>query len=294
MFNLSIFLAIVVVTPFDGQEVYVAKSAVLKVKDQREIASSATGIVADSSIRVGDFVTVDQLLVLINSSDAELELERLQQEYELAQKDATANEDILYALKSKQVAQADLDRAKIANRRLPGAFPLAELDKLNLLVEKSSAEAKKAEFQQSMKRKLTEVRKVELEIGRAQLAKHKVASPLGGQVTEVSKKVGEWVKEGEVVAKIVSLQELIVEAKVPVELASEKFSNCKVTFIAKNKSVKDMEFTAKLYFIHPEVNPVNSTMKVWFTVSNLDAKLFPGMTGYLEIRSAKQESDASN
>ena len=294
MFYLGNSLAILVSMLIGSQEVFVAKSAVLKIKDQREVASSATGIVANSTIRVGDAVTAGQLLIQIDSTDAELELKRLQQEYELAQKDATAQEDILYALKSKQVAQADLDRANIANQQLPGAFPLAELDKLNLLVEKSSAEANKAEFQQSMKKKLTEVRKVELEIGRAKLAKHKVVSPLGGQVTEVSKKVGEWVEEGEMVTKIVSLNELLVEAKVPVELAINKFSSSTVTFVAKNKSVKDKEFDARLYVIHPQVNPVNSTMKVWFTVSNSDAELFPGMTGYLEIRPTKPDTDLSN
>ena len=106
-----------------GDDVYIAKSAVLKVKDQREIASSATGIVTESNIVEGKSVVMDERLIVVDAKNAELDVERLKQEFELAEKDASSNVEIVYAQKSKLVAQADLDRARVSNQQLPGAFP---------------------------------------------------------------------------------------------------------------------------------------------------------------------------
>ena len=120
------------------------------------------------------------------------------------------------------------------------------MDKLVLLVEKSTAEMKKAEFQKSLKEKLIDVRRAELEMGRARLSQHSVKAPLNGQVTQVFKKVGEWVEEGEVVAKIVSLDELLIEVKVPVDLASKGVND--VEFIRAEQFVEQQNLSCPVVF----------------------------------------------
>ena len=179
-------------------------TAVVRVMTAREIASGVSGVIETSSLSEGTNVKVGDLLFSIDAKQTELELQRLLNEYELASREAESKVDILFAEKSKRVAQSELRRATESNARLPGAVSKSELEKLVLMVEKASAEKEKAVFQRSLKEMQCKVRKAEYLIGKQKLNRHKVHSPIQGQVVELLKEQGEWVTESEVVAKIVA------------------------------------------------------------------------------------------
>ena len=268
-----------------GQEA-TSVTAVVKVKTAREIASAVSGIIETSSLAEGASINKGDLLFSIDGRQAELELERLLQEYRLSKKEAESEVDILFAEKSERVAQSELRRAVDANARLPNAVSPSEMEKLSLLVEKASAEKQKAVFEKSMKAMQSDVRKAEYYIGKQKLLRHRVHSPIAGQIVEVLKKKGEWVSESEVVAKIVSLDKLIVEVKLKSDEALASLEDREAVFLpsSKLKLKSDRSFDLKLLFVHPEVNPVNNLVVVWYELDNSERFLVPGVSGKVEVK----------
>ena len=126
----------------EGQETTTV-TAIVKVKTSRDIASAVSGIIETSTLAEGANIQKGDLLFSIDGRLAELELERLLQEYRLSKKESESEVDILFAEKSERVAQSELRRAVDANARLPSAVSPSEMEKLSLLVEKLRPKSRK-------------------------------------------------------------------------------------------------------------------------------------------------------
>ena len=59
------------------------------------------------------------------------------------------------------------------------------------------------------------------------------------------------------------------------------------TFVPTNKLGPHSQsaFDLQLYFVHPEVNPVNNLVKVWYELDNQKRLLLPGISGKVRIQS---------
>jgi multidrug efflux pump subunit AcrA (membrane-fusion protein) len=75
---------------------------------------------------------------------------------------------------------------------------------------------------------------------------------------------------------LVEIDRLRIEGFMPAEKADPKWlaSEAKVELQLSGKTIQT---TAKLVFISPEVNPVNSQVRVHLDVDNRDGKLRPGL-----------------
>lgn len=188
-----------------------------------------------------------------------------------------------YVRRSIEVAQADLDRATQTNQRLPGAIARTEIDQLNLLVQKSIAEKDKTEFQITQKQLLTEVRSLEVAVGKRKLSDHQINAPISGMVVEVFKRQGEWVEASEAIARMVQLDRLKTEVKLPASIALNGLLGSSAEFVPSLPSLSAKRFPAKVIFVHPEANPVNASVRVWVEIENKSLELVPGLTGSLRI-----------
>lgn len=280
--------------PCSAQEPYVANDAVLKVFETREIPSKSSGVILSSNIREGSLVSAGDLLLEIDSRLAKLNVEKLQAEEQIAAEEAASTVEIEFMKRSIEVAKAELSRGLQSNRRLPGAVPKSEIDQLALIAERAIAEKKKTAFDMQMKQMQTKIRGLELKIGQRQWLDHQIKTPLSGKVVEVYKRAGEWVDRSEAVAKIVQLDKLKTEIKIPASIAVDQLEGTQAIFTPDLSSIAGEKFDGIVIFVNPEANPVNQTMRVWIEIDNKELKLVPGLVGTIELLRKKPTVKTKN
>jgi multidrug efflux pump subunit AcrA (membrane-fusion protein) len=123
-----------------------------------------------------------------------------------------------------------------------------------------------------------ELTKIEIENQQLQdmLKKHRILAPVSGMVVAIEKRVGEWVEPGTVVIRLVEIDRLRIEGFMQAEQADPKWLQSEAN-VELQLSGKTIHTTAKLVFISPEVNPINSQVRVHLDVDNRDARLRPGL-----------------
>ena len=268
----------------DDSRIYIVKDAVLRILAERDIPCLTPGVVRKSLVHEGCLVQSGEQVMQIDDGLTKLELEKIKKELRMARSEAATTVDVEYAVSTIQVAEAELGRALRSNQRLAGAVAGSEIDQLALVVEKSNAERKKILFQTDLRKMVTQIRETELAIGQRKLVDHKIKSPIDGIVVEVLKKEGEWVEASESVARVVRLDKLKAEVKIPAAIALDDLLGQPAIFIPRLDNLASKEFEARVVFIHPEANPVNGTVRVWLEIDNSDLELIAGLTGRLEIQ----------
>lgn len=266
-----------------AQESYVEGNAVLQIIEEREVPSLISGVIKKSHVQEGTLMKKQQTLMEIDDAMAVLDLDKLKKERELTIKEASTTVELDYTIKSIEVAKADLERALESNRSQPGAIAESEIDQLSMVVERAIAEKRTTEFQIELKKMQIKVRDVACTIGEKTIEDHRINSPIAGMVVEVLKKEGEWVEASEAIAKIVRLDRLRTEIRMPAAIALDNLVGQKAIFTPKLKSLNLKTYDAQVVFVNPAANPVNASVRVWIEIDNKDLDLIPGLTGKLTV-----------
>ena len=90
-------------------------------------------------------------------------------------------------------------------KKYQGAISRAEMERLELEYDRSVLAEEQAEHESVINNLNAGLRASELELAQMQLKNRKIHSPLDGQVVEVAVEVGEWVDEGQPVARVVNV-----------------------------------------------------------------------------------------
>ena len=262
----------------------VIEKSVLKIVEERNVPARTSGIISRSAIREGVLVKAGQLVMEIDSAQSEMELKKSRKEVEMANLEADSRVDLEYAKRTIEVAEAELGRAVRSNQRRPGVVPQSELDQLSLVVKKSQAEKEKTEFQIEMRAMSRDIKEIELELNRLKNEFHRVNSPIRGMIVEIYRREGEWVETSESIARVVRLDKLRTEVKVPAAQALDNLLGSTARFYPSLKTASQQDgYQGKVVFVYPEANPISSEVRVWIEIENQDLKLIPGLTGKLEI-----------
>jgi multidrug efflux pump subunit AcrA (membrane-fusion protein) len=252
------------------------ESAILKTVEVTSVAAQVQGLLREVSVREGDRVKLDSPLAAIDSTTTDLQLKRALLTKEVAQKNFENNIDIELARKNFSVAENEYQQAIQANQRLADVYPRAEVDRLELVRDRASLEIDRSLHAKEIAE--LELQKIQIENQQLQdlLQKHKIVSPVSGMVVAVEKRVGEWVEPGTVVLRLVEIDRLRIEGFMQAEQADPKWLQREAN-VELQLPGKTIQTTAKLVFISPEVNPINSQVRVHLDVDNRDGRLRPGL-----------------
>ena len=220
-------------------------------------------------------------MAAIDDREARARLDEARIEHEAAVRQSESRLSYEYALKSQQVAEADYQRAIDSNRSFAGAVSDTEMDRLKLLVQKHDAELEKIDFDQRQL-ELTARQKESIKQQRQiELARHQIDSVMNGVVTAINFRQGEWVNKSDTVFKIIRMDRLRVEELVPAAVANEELLGTAAAFQPMGENSESHPGT--VVFIDPDVNPVNSLVRVWIEIENPKFDLRPGIKGRLTI-----------
>src|SRR5262245_8089622 len=258
-------------------------SAVIKVSEEVAVPARDAGVLAKIEVKEGQLVEEGDCVVRLLDMDVRLAAERARLESEIALRKFRNDVDLRYAKKSTEVAKAELARSLDTNEKYPKTVSNSELDRQRLLVDQGELQIQKAEHEREVAGLTHQIRESEHKIASEQLERRTVLAPLRGMIVEVPHRRGEWVQPGETVVRIVRLDKLKAEGFLPAKNASLDLVGNKVRLKVMSADNKPMEFAGHIVFVNPEIDPLNSQVRVWAEVENPELKLRPGMQATLTI-----------
>lgn len=286
-----LLLAFFVVSIANGTDEIEATRALIKVVDSTNIPAEKEGVLRSIEIKIGDLIQKDQAVAKIDDGDAKLKYGKVAVEHQIAERASRDDTIVKFAEKSHAVSLSELKRATDANDEIDLAISESEIDRLRLIVDRSSLEIEKAKIDFDVNKLTEKLRRIEKEQIQNDLAKFQIKSPTDGLVVSVEKQTGEWVKPGETIARIVRINVLRVEGQIPVEQASLKLKGAEVivtlaTDQVGEKASKRMK-VGKVIFVSLEANPIEKRVKIVAEIDNSDLAFRPGLPVKMVVKTDK-------
>jgi len=252
-------------------------SMLIKIDEQVDVPAREAGVLAAVNVREGQMIQQGALIAQIEDDEARITAERTKIEVALAKSSAENDVGIRFARKSLEVAKAELQRSAEALQHYAKSISASEMDRLQLLVDKSKVEIEQAEHEFKIAGYTHQIKTIDYRAAEQAIGRRKITAPLGGVVVQVLRHRGEWVKPGETVARIVSLDHLRAEGFLQSRYLSQKLEGCAVKLIVDLPHDPSAEFAGKIVFLDPEIDPVNAQFHLWVDVVNHGLRLRPGM-----------------
>ncbi|CAL1151156.1 unnamed protein product [Cladocopium goreaui] len=275
------------------REPIVVRSSILTVAEAVAVPAPQSGVLLELNVREGATLSAGQSIAQIDAREQRLHAELVRQDLAIARRESESDVRVRLAAKENKVAEAELGRATQVNATLPNTVSAKEVDRLRLAVERTELEIEHAAFEREML--AAKMKRIEADL---RLAEHRVerlaiAASIGGVVAETPHRAGEWVKEGETIARLVRVDALRVEGYVRVEDALQGLVGRPVEVEAPLPGGEVLRARGRVVFVSPEAEPVDAKVRFWAEVDNGELKLRPGLTARVVIAGESADEAAS-
>lgn len=258
-------------------------NVVVTLIDHVEVPAQEQGVMIRKLANEGQMVQAGQLLGVQDDRDVKLLRVRAETELAIAQRASDNELKVRFAQKAAEVARSELKRSLDSVEKFPKSVSQTELDRLQLLADKSVLEMEQALEELAAAKLQQSVKQNEVERARLQEERRRIVAPIAGVVVQWKRNQGEWLEPGEAVVRIIQLQKLRAEGFAPADQLTPDSIGRGVTLTVERPGQPAEKFTGKLVFISPEIDPVNKQVRFWAEVENSQSKLRPGQTGALAI-----------
>lgn len=247
-------------------------SVIVQAEYQMELKSETGGRVIKSELDPGAPVKAGTVLVQLDPTDLQLEIERIQSEYDAKKKSIAVGSSIKLELESAREVLENYERLTKA-----GSYPPAELEKYRRTVKQIE--------QRLALEKVTNDQQIDafennLKVKKRQLDKMSITAPFDGVVSNVYARPGDLIGTGSSVATLITTSRT-VEAKI----SEENFAGIKT---GQKASVRFLGYGNWIYKatvtkILPTADPETQRYIVHLNVEIEPEKLVPGLTGEVLI-----------
>jgi macrolide-specific efflux system membrane fusion protein len=255
----------------------------IRLIEEAETPAREPGVLTTVLAKEGQMVTEGEVLAQIEDVQARFDKTRAELELEIAREDAENDVAVRAAQKAAAVAQNDWQRAQRTVDKNPNAISESEVEHRRLTAEHAELEVERAQRDFRIARVKRQLKENECRFAEETLGRHKVVAPLGGMVVEVHRRRGEWVEPGERVLRIVRIDRLRAEGFVDARQARSGWMGAPVLVSIRLEEDSTEQFSGKIVFVSPEIDPVNGQVAVWAEIDNPDLLLRPGLRATMTI-----------
>jgi macrolide-specific efflux system membrane fusion protein len=276
-------VAIAFSTAVESAEPPKIESVLITLLDEAEVPARVAGALARVAVREGQSVRKGDAIAQIADDEAVFEKSRAELEYQTARRHAENQVKVRFSQKSLEVAEAELRRARESVQRFKTSVSQSELDRLRLVVERTSLEIEQAKHDLAIAELTRQVKQNELEAAMLKLERHRIVAPIDGVVVEINRRRGEWIEPSETVARIVTIDRLKAQGFIDANRVTNGLQGSPVTVRVDVAGSRDLEFPGTIVFVSPEIDPVNKQVRVWAEIKNRDLLLRPGQKASMTI-----------
>lgn len=265
----------------------IIRSANLKFVTDLEVAAQSDGLIMEMDADEGDLLAKGSLMIQIDDRIANAELLKTQKETEAALEKAKDDSEIQYSTAASKVAKQDYEIAEQLHKK--GAETDSELRKKWLEQKRADLAITVAESKHKQDVAAADVSSANQGAAEVQVKLRKHLAQFDGVVAEKRKEKFDWVRAGDVIMRLVSMEQLRVVGYVHVDqLRSAPH------LLEKAPAIVDISIypgkvervQAKVGFVSPVMESTGS-YKIWLQIPNVkvdDQWLFrEGMPATIEI-----------
>ncbi|NQT11888.1 MAG: HlyD family efflux transporter periplasmic adaptor subunit [Planctomycetes bacterium] len=193
-------------------------------------ALDAAGNPLFEEVREGTEVSAGQVLGRIDDRMEVKQKEAAEYKLKVAKMEAENTVSVEYSEAAHKVAVAEVRQAEDANRRYIGTVPPAELNRMRLNADQAFLQIKQSNHDLNVNKESVSVREAEDEIAALQIERRLVVAPFDGVVVERYTEVGEWIRPGDPVLRIIRINRVQLEGFVdasevlPAEIEGQEVS----------------------------------------------------------------------
>jgi macrolide-specific efflux system membrane fusion protein len=268
-------------------------SVLVKLIEQIDVPAREDGVLESVSVVEGQMVEAGAPVAQIDDGAAQFEKRKAELELEAAAKLAENDVKVRFARKGAEVADSELRRAIDSQRRLAGSVNDSEMDQLRLAAERTKLEIEQAQVEFDLAKSTRALKENDVQTAEHGIQQRRITSPLAGFVSQVHRHPGEWVQPGQPIARVLRLDRLRAEGLVDAQAVDAGLLGRPVRLSVKQNS-GTAQYSGKIVFVSPEIDPVNGQVRVWAEIENRDLRLRPGLHGSLVIEGESPRLSAVN
>jgi multidrug resistance efflux pump len=269
----------------DGK-IYV-DSAHLKFVNDLEVAAQADGLITQMDADEGDLLKTNSLMIQLDDRLANSELQVTQKEYEAAVEKSKDDSEIQYSKAAHDVAREEYNIAVELDRK--GAGTATELSKKWLEDRRAGLAITVAQLKNKQDVLAVGVSEAKQGAAKVQVDMRKIVAPFDGIVAEKRKEQHDWVRAGDVILRLVSMEQLRVVGQVRVSqlsAAPHELLGAPAVIDIELYPGKSERVTAKVGFVSP-VMESSGGYRIWLQIPNVKANdqwvFREGMPARIEI-----------
>ena len=267
--------------------VAVMQSCQVFLIDDTEVPALESGPLVIVNVKHGDIVKKDDVLAQID--DRQSQLQKLSAEAEQGAAQAKANDDIdvRYAIKSHELAEAELNQDLAIKRNSGGAVTDAEIRRKQLVKTREELGIARAKLEQRIAQLTSQVKATAVDAADETIYRRKILAPFDGIVIDVSKDVAEWVNAGDSVLRVANMDRLKVEGFLnAAEFNPTDVARQPVTVEIDLAHGRREQFTGEVVWVNPMMQAGNK-FRIRAEVANRmerdEPLLRPGMTARMVV-----------
>jgi len=255
--------------------------------DDVEVPASEAGPLVSVLVREGQQVKQDDLLAQIDDKQARLARLSAAVEREAAQAKADDDTDERFAVKSFELAEAELNQDLDIKRRSSGAVTDYEIRRKQLLRTREELGIARARLDRQIAQLTLDVKRTAVDVAEDAMLRRRLVAPFDGMVVDVLRQKSEWVNAGEVVFRVVRMDRLQVDGFLAGDLVNPTdVAQRRVTIEIELAQGRREQFEGQVVFVNPLVQAGNK-YRIRAEVDNRyerhEPLLRPGMTATMII-----------
>jgi multidrug resistance efflux pump len=250
--------------------VIVVKSAFLQFRNDLdiEVASPADGLITEMDVEEGGTISKGSLIFQLDDRLPKSELAVTMKEHEAAVQKASDRSEIEYSKASVEVAKQDYEVTKLLVEK--EASTDMELSKKWLEYKRAALGVTVAEVKNSQDVSAVGVAEAKKGAAGVQIELRRILSPFEGIVAEKKKEKHDWVRAGEIIMRLISMEQLRVVGQVNVS----QLSKAPHELLGAPATVKIEVFPGNIERVETKVGFVSPVMqssggyKIWVQIPN--------------------------
>lgn len=219
-----------------------------------KVPAQEAGVLVALEAREGLLVEAGAVVARINDSQPQAQRRVAVAEHQVAHKRASDDVEIRLAQATAQVAEVEYRLNRSANDKVPGARAATELHRLQLAHHRAELAAEHAEHQQAVALLEADARAAQVDAADTDIERRHIKAPISGEVIEVYPHIGEWVKPGDAVLRLVRLDRLRIEGFVSAAAHSpDELAGRAVLVEVRLARGRSEQLAGKIVFVSPLV-----------------------------------------
>lgn len=270
-------------TPGYGKSIRVDNAQVVSLH-KVPVSGQADGLISQLLADEGRAVKKGDTLLIIDNRVAMAELEVAKTELEAAKKQAEQTAEVEYAETASKVSDAEYEDAYALYQKGSGTYSEARRKKLEKDRARLGIDVAKVKHEQDIL--AAKVSEEKVKAAGVKLSLYEVVAPYDGVIVQRLHDSGEWIRSGEPILRMVHLNELKVEAYVPInDISVAALQGAPMKVKVKLSEKDDAVYETQVEFVSAEIE--SRSVRVSARIQNQQVRgawlLRDGMVASIEI-----------